>query len=85
MALGSFGYTTALGPIETCAYAQGYALRHRQRAQRMDVYLAQTDGKPVPAMIFYHGELWRGGSKNAVPAWLIDGVADKLWSVVAVE
>lgn len=54
-------------------------------SQRMDVYLAEAPSKPLPAMIFFHGGGWRGGSKNGVPSWLIEGVKDKLWSVVAVE
>ncbi len=43
-------------------------------AQRMDVYLAEATGKPLPTMIFFHGGGWRGGSKQGVPSWLIDGV-----------
>lgn len=55
------------------------------KAQRMDVYLAATDGEPLPAMIFFHGGGWRGGSKASVPSWLVDGVMEKRWSAVAVE
>ncbi len=55
------------------------------KAQRMDVYLAESKGEPLPAMIFYHGGGWRGGSKNGVPTWLLDGVKSQRWSVVAVE
>lgn len=56
------------------------------KSQVMDVYLAQVaEGDRLPAMIFFHGGGWRGGSKQGVPAWLIDGVAEKKWSVIAVE
>ncbi|NUQ61784.1 MAG: alpha/beta hydrolase [Pirellulales bacterium] len=53
-------------------------------AQKMDVYLAESDA-PLPAMIFIHGGGWRGGSKNAVPAWLLNAVREGWLSVVAVE
>ena len=54
-------------------------------AQRLDVYLAEDTNGPLPAMIFFHGGGWRGGSKAGVPGWLIDGVVKKNWSVIAVE
>jgi acetyl esterase/lipase len=53
-------------------------------AQKLDVYLAQSDA-PLPAMVFLHGGGWRGGSKNSVPGWLMNGVREKWWSVVSVE
>lgn len=55
------------------------------KAQRMDVYLAESKDDALPAMIFYHGGGWRGGSKTGVPSWLMDGVTEKRWSVIAVE
>ena len=55
------------------------------KSQRLDLYSPEAAEEPLPAMIFFHGGGWRGGSKNAVPSWLIDGVAAKQWSVVAVE
>ncbi len=53
-------------------------------AQKLDVYLAKSD-KPVPAMIYIHGGGWRGGSKNGIPNWLMEGVRDGQMSVVSVE
>ena len=53
-------------------------------AQKLDVYLAQSDA-PLPAMIFIHGGGWRGGSKNSVPGWLMNAVRDRWLSVVSVE
>ena len=53
-------------------------------AQKLDVYLAQSD-VPLPAMIFIHGGGWRGGSKNSVPGWLMNAVRDRWLSVVSVE
>ncbi|MBX3436533.1 MAG: alpha/beta hydrolase [Planctomycetaceae bacterium] len=54
------------------------------KSQKLDVYLAETD-QPAPAMLFFHGGGWRGGSKNSVPQWLLDGVREGLYSVVSVE
>ncbi len=54
-------------------------------SQKMDVYLADGADQSLPAMVFLHGGGWRGGSKNGVPSWLIDGVVSKRWSVIAVE
>jgi acetyl esterase/lipase len=56
----------------------------KDAAQVLDVYLAKSD-KPVPAMIYIHGGGWRAGSKNRVPAWLLDGVQAGWMSVVSVE
>lgn len=53
-------------------------------AQSLDVYLVSTD-HPAPVMIFYHGGGWRAGSKRGVPAWLLRGVKNNLFSVVSVE
>ena len=53
-------------------------------AQKLDVYLAETD-KPVPAMVYIHGGGWRAGSKNRVPGWLTNGVRAGSWAVVSVE
>lgn len=53
-------------------------------AQKLDVYLAESDA-PLPAMIFIHGGGWRGGSKNAVPGWLLNAVREKWLSVISVE
>jgi acetyl esterase/lipase len=53
-------------------------------AQRVDVYLAESD-KPMPAMIYIHGGGWRAGSKNRVPAWLMSAVREGWLSVVSVE
>lgn len=53
-------------------------------AQVLDLYLTKSD-QPTPAMIHIHGGGWRGGSKNGVPGWLLEGVRDGKWSVVSVE
>jgi acetyl esterase/lipase len=53
-------------------------------AQRVDVYLAESD-KPMPAMIYIHGGGWRAGSKNRVPAWVMSAVREGWLSVVSVE
>lgn len=53
-------------------------------AQKLDVYLAESDA-PLPAMVFIHGGGWRGGSKNAVPGWLLNAVREGRLSVVSVE
>ena len=53
-------------------------------AQKLDVYLAESD-KPMPAMIYIHGGGWRAGSKNRVPAWLMNAVRERWLSVVSVE
>jgi acetyl esterase/lipase len=53
-------------------------------AQKVDVYLAKSDA-PLPAMVFIHGGGWRGGSKNAVPGWLLNAVHENWLSVVSVE
>jgi len=59
-----------------------YANDHR--SQRLDVYLAQSD-HAVPAMVFIHGGGWRAGSKDNVPQWLLQAVADGWLSVISVE
>ena len=53
-------------------------------AQKLDVYLAQSD-KPLPAMVYIHGGGWRAGSKNRVPGWLMNAVREGWLSVVSVE
>ncbi|PNY35500.1 hypothetical protein C2E31_18555 [Rhodopirellula baltica] len=53
-------------------------------AQRLDVYQAQSD-QPTPAMVFFHGGGWSGGSKEHVPGWLLRLAAENKASVVAVE
>jgi acetyl esterase/lipase len=53
-------------------------------AQRLDVYLAESD-KPTPAMVFVHGGGWRAGSKKRVPGWLMKAVREGEFSVVSVE
>jgi acetyl esterase/lipase len=53
-------------------------------AQKLDVYLSKSD-KPTPAMVFIHGGGWRAGTKNRVPAWLINAVREGRFSVVSVE
>lgn len=56
----------------------------QDEAQRIDVYLAQSE-EPTPAMVFIHGGGWRAGSKKNVPAWLKRMVAAGEISVVSVE
>ena len=53
-------------------------------SQRLDVYLAKSE-TPVPAMVYIHGGGWRGGSKNRLPQWLSNAVAQGWLSVVSVE
>jgi acetyl esterase/lipase len=53
-------------------------------AQKVDVYLAESD-KPMPAMIYIPGGGWQAGSKNRVPAWLMNAVRERWLSVVSVE
>lgn len=54
-------------------------------AQKLDLYLAPDAGKPLPAMIYIHGGGWRAGSKNRVPAWLLEGRQNSDFSVISVE
>ena len=56
------------------AYAQDH-----ETAQRLDVYLADSD-QPLPAMIYLHGGGWRAGSGRAArgtgrvwPWWRVPG------------
>lgn len=53
-------------------------------SQCVDVYLTKSD-KPTPAMIYIHGGGWRAGSKNNIPGWLKNFVADGQLSVISVE
>ncbi len=57
---------------------------NQHKAQRLDLYQAKSD-RPVPAMIYFHGGGWRGGSKNSIPAWLKKGVDEGAMTVVSVE
>ena len=63
---------------------QNIAYDDAHAAQKLDVYLAESD-KPTPAMIYIHGGGWRAGSKNHVPGWLSSAVREGWLSVVAVE
>jgi acetyl esterase/lipase len=74
----SLGQTPVPPTHKDVAYDDAHA------AQRLDVYLAESD-KPLPAMIYIHGGGWRGGSKNRVPGWLISGLSSGEFSVVSVE
>ena len=53
-------------------------------AQKLDVYLAESD-KPTSAMVFIHGGGWRAGSKKRVPGWLMKAVREGEFSVVSIE
>ncbi len=79
LAAPSFGQTRAITPAHrNVAYAEDHA------SQCIDVYLAKSD-KPTPVMIYIHGGGWRAGTKNNVPNWLKEFVADGQLSVVSVE
>lgn len=54
------------------------------KAQALDVYLAKSE-EPTPVVIFFHGGGWRAGSKQAVPPYLREAVAEGWASVVSVE
>ncbi len=60
------------------------AYGNQHASQQLDVYLAKSD-KPTAAMIHIHGGGWRAGSKNKIPAWLSDAVAEGWLSVISVE
>lgn len=68
----------ATATFKDVAYDSGHA------SQKLDVYLAKTD-KRLPTMIHFHGGGWRAGSKNSVPAWLLNAVRDGWMNVVSVE
>ncbi len=72
------------GELAPLASDRDIAYGDDHAAQKLDVYLAASD-KPMPAMVFIHGGGWRGGSKKGVPGWLISGVREGRFSVVAVE
>ncbi|MDA0282791.1 MAG: alpha/beta hydrolase [Planctomycetota bacterium] len=86
------GVSLPLGSCATCfAQAAEPVATHKDiaydtdhTAQCLDVYLAKSD-KPVPVMIHIHGGGWRAGSKNHVPRWLKQFVADGQMSLVSVE
>ncbi|MFT4560119.1 MAG: acetyl esterase/lipase [Porticoccaceae bacterium] len=79
LAAPSFGQARNVMPVQRdVAYDDDHA------SQCVDVYLAKSD-KPTPAMIYIHGGGWRAGSKNNIPNWLKEFVADGQLSVVSVE
>jgi len=69
---------------ETLNVQRDIAYDNADPAQKLDVYLADSD-KPTPVMVFIHGGGWRAGSKAHVPHWLIGGVKAGRLSVVSVE
>jgi acetyl esterase/lipase len=69
---------------KTPATHRNVAYHTEDKAQALDVYLAKSD-KPTPVVVFIHGGGWRGGSKNAVPPYLLDAVVEGWTSVVSVE
>lgn len=75
-AIAQSGQVTA--DFKDVAYDESHA------SQKLDVYLAKVDTR-VPTMIHFHGGGWRGGSKNSVPAWLLNAVRDGWMNVVSVE
>lgn len=86
----------ALCLLVLCSVARGQAPAPTHRdvaydevdpAQKLDVYLASAKEPQhsLPAMIHIHGGGWRGGSKNHVPGWLLEGVAKGQFHVVSVE
>lgn len=80
--------TSLLSSVAPSALAQAthkdVAYDNDDEAQKLDVYLAKSD-RPVPAMIYIHGGGWRAGSKNSVPAWLMNATRAGELSVVSVE
>lgn len=77
-------FTAAAQEVEVAANYRDVAYDDEQKAQVLDVYLAESD-EPVPAMVFIHGGGWRHGSKSRVPQWLVDAVREGWLSVVSVE
>ncbi len=80
-----------LATAAAAALAQAPQATHKDLAyhdahevQKLDVYLAKAD-QPTPAMVYIHGGGWRAGSKNRVPAWLLNAVRNGWLSVVSVE
>ncbi len=69
---------------KTSATHRNIAYHTEDKAQALDVYVAKSD-KPTPVVVFIHGGGWRGGSKNAVPPYLLDAVTEGWTSVVSVE
>ncbi len=53
-------------------------------AQKLDLYLAKSE-QPTAVMVYLHGGGWRAGTKNEVPAYLLNGVKQGAFSVVSVE
>lgn len=71
-------------PAQPLTTHKDVAYDDEHQAQKLDVYLAKSD-HPLPAMIYIHGGGWRGGSKNGVPAWLMEAARAGEFSVISVE
>ena len=83
--------TVLFGAFANLSHAQRWAPTHldvayddKHDAQKLDVYLPDTDEK-VPVAIYIHGGGWRAGSKYPAPGFLMHAVRDKLLAVVSVE
>jgi acetyl esterase/lipase len=89
LALSICFHLSAVSPVgaqtaDVAAQHKDLAYDDDHEAQKLDVYLADSN-KPTPAMIYIHGGGWRAGSKNRIPGWLGQAVADGWLSVVSVE
>lgn len=82
--LPAFSFPALAQPPTSSATHQDVAYHDTHAAQKLDVYLAES-AKPLPAMVYIHGGGWRAGTKNRVPAWLLNAVQGGLLSVVSVE
>jgi acetyl esterase/lipase len=82
--LASASFSAPAPAPQAAATYKDVAYADADPAQKLDVYLAKSD-KPTPAMVFIHGGGWRGGSKDRVPAWLMNAVREGWLSVVSVE
>lgn len=80
-AFTSFAFAQQQRPAAT---HKDVAYHNAHEAQKLDVYLAESDD-PTPAVVYIHGGGWRAGSKDRVPAWLISAVQAGWLSVVSVE